>query len=743
MPTLAESLTASAERPLTLSCRPDLVAVRQRYEGRTGWAVKDPVALKYHRFLEEEYTLLRLIDGRRGLEDLKREFERRYAPQTVTVAELHGFVGRLHQSGLLVSHLGGQGPQLLKRDRRTRWQKFRAQLANPLAIRFRGIDPTWLLDRLSPMAGWLFSRWCVAAGLVLIVAAALLVLVQFDAFLRKLPSAGAFFSLSNLLLLSTILGATRVLHELGHGLVCRRMGARCHGVGLMLLILTPCLYCETSDSWMLRSKWRRMAIAAAGIYVELVLAASATFAWWFSQAGLFNSVAFNLMTVCSVSTLMFNGNPLLRFDGYYVLSDWLEIPNLQQKSTKLLQQTVARWCLGMPIESDAFMPRRRLWLFRLYAIAAFCYRWVVMAVILMTLNSFLEPQGLKVVGQTLAVVCVGTMVGMPLWKFMKFIRTPGRARQVKPRNVILAVGVLAAIIAFVAFVPFPQYTQAPLVVEAERGEPVYVPRIGRLAEVLVDYGDAVTEGQVIARLEDFEGELSLAELTADRDRQIARLEALKAQSRYDAAAADALPEAAQNLESIERRRQQLAADLKRLTLLAPRGGIVLRPERVDSQPPSDGTLARWSGTPLDAKNRGCHLEPGTVLCLIGDIERLEAVLVVDQSEVEFVRTGQPVEVQLEQSPFLLSGQVLEVAQQQLQRVPNALTVQAGGPLPVNGDPAAGGRPLSPGYAVRASLPVSDGLLRPGLRGRARVQVGSRTWGGWLVRTLADTFHFHL
>ena len=146
-----------------------------------------------------------------------------------------------------------------------------------------------------------------------------LVLVQFGEFQRKLPEFHQFFGPSNWFYLAIAMGFTKVLHEFGHGLSCKHFGGECHELGVMLLVLTPCLYCNVSDSWMLPNKWHRAFIGAAGMYVEICIASIATFLWWFSAPGLLNNICLSTMFVCSVSTVVFNGNPLLRYDGYYIL----------------------------------------------------------------------------------------------------------------------------------------------------------------------------------------------------------------------------------------------------------------------------------------------------------------------------------------------------------------------------------------------------------------------------------------
>ncbi len=151
----------------------------------------------------------------------------------------------------------------------------------------------------------------------------------------------------------------KVLHEFGHGLSCKKFGGECHEIGFMLLVFTPCLYCNVSDSWMLPNKWKRVWIGAAGIYVEMILASIAAFVWWFTEQGTtINDLCLNMMFLNVVSTILVNGNPLLRFDGYYILMDVLEIPNLRQKSTEVLKRWFQETCLGLELQDDPFLPTR-------------------------------------------------------------------------------------------------------------------------------------------------------------------------------------------------------------------------------------------------------------------------------------------------------------------------------------------------------------------------------------------------
>ncbi|NQT11887.1 MAG: hemolysin D, partial [Planctomycetes bacterium] len=257
MATLADSLLSSSARKIPIRKRPDLSARRQRYLGRSYWIVKDPVGLNYFRFQEEEYAILQMIDGQMSLDEIKEQFEAEFPPQKITLEELQQFLGQLHRSGLIVIGVQGQGQQLRKRRDERRRKEVLGAMTNVLCIRFKGFDPERILNWLYPFVRWAFSRVVLVFCLLMAISALTLVLVEFDVFRSKLPGFYQFFSPTNALLLALSLGVTKVIHEFGHGLTCKHFGGECHEIGIMILVLTPCLYCNVSDSWMLPSKWHR------------------------------------------------------------------------------------------------------------------------------------------------------------------------------------------------------------------------------------------------------------------------------------------------------------------------------------------------------------------------------------------------------------------------------------------------------------------------------------------------------
>jgi putative peptide zinc metalloprotease protein len=704
--------------------------------------VKDPLALKYFSFEDEEYALLEMLDGRTSLEEMQTEFERRYAPQRLSSAEVHHFLAMLHRSGLVISDAPGQGQELKRRGDERRRQKRLSAWTNLLAVRFKGIDPDGLLTRLNRGAGWLFSAPAVVATVLLTMAAAALVFTHFDAFQTKLPTFRQFFAGNNWLLLAVAMAGTKVLHEFGHGLACKRFGGECHEMGVMLLVFTPCLYCNVTDSWMLPSKWRRAAIAAAGMYVELALASIATFLWWFSNPGILNSLCLNTMFVCSVSTLAFNANPLLRYDGYYILSDLLEIPNLRQKADAVIRRAVTRWTLGLRAAPDPFLPeRRRVW-FAAFAVASFVYRWFVTFSILWFLWKVLEPYGLRVIGQAAAALAVAGMLLQPVMRAANFLRTPGRWQAVSKMRFSATAALLAAFAAGVFCIPLPHYVTCYLTLQPRGAAFVYVDSPGRLAEIHCAPGDYVAAGETLAMLENVDLQLRIEELQVRRQELLSRLDALR-RAAFDAEqAAQEIGETEKALEALDEQLLRREQDTKRLGIAAPISGTIIAPPRIAPPENEDGQLPAWSGLPLDRENLGAFLTDGVLLCRIGDPRQLEAVLAVDQEQIEFLRPGQQVDLVLEP----LRGEKLtthleHISQAQMQSAPKSLASVTGGRLAAAPDAAGRLRPVSVTYEASAPLDDADGVLVPGATGRARIHAGQRTLGQRLWRGVCATFNF--
>jgi len=577
MATLSDSLVSSSARKLPIRMRPDLSARKQQYLGKTYIVLKDPVGLNYYRFQEEEYAILKMLDGHTSLDEIKERFEDEFPPQKITVEELQQFLGMLHRSGLVIANLPGQGYQLRKRRDERRRKEILGQATNILCIRFKGLDPERFLNWFYPKIRLLFTPAVLITCLLMALSAGTLVIVNFDDFQSRLPGFYQFFNFYNGLWLMATLGIIKIFHEFGHGLSCKHFGGECHEMGVMILVLTPCLYCNVSDSWMLPNKWHRAVIGAAGIIVEVSLASVATFFWFLSEPGTFWANLFlNIMFVASVSTILFNGNPLLRYDGYYILADVMEIPNLRQKATSILSRKLGQLCLGLEPPDDPFLPQRNQVLFALYSVAAATYRWFVLASICWFLFQVFKPYGLEILGKMIVGMSVYGLVGVPLWKMGKFFYVPGRIEKVKKPRMYITLAVLASLVGGIVFVPLPHSVMCPLEVKARDAQWVYVsvPQGGRLDAIHVRPNQKVVKGQKLATLSSIPVDLEIAQLIAEESQYDSQLKTARRLQHHDRLAGADIPRLEESLVTI---RKQLAKQLQnreRLVLKAPIDGTV-------------------------------------------------------------------------------------------------------------------------------------------------------------------------
>jgi putative peptide zinc metalloprotease protein len=582
----------------------------------------------------------------------------------------------------------------------------------------------------------MFSTWFATLCVLLIASAVGLVVLHFDTLRARLPDFYSFFSAGNLIWLAVAVALAKVLHELGHALACRHFGGECHELGLMLLVFTPCLYCNVSDVWMMADHWRRIAVGAAGMAVELVLAAVATLLWWWTAPGLFNGLCLNLMFVCSVSTLVFNGNPLLRYDGYYILSDLLETPNLGERANRVVLRWLAEFAWGVNLPPERLLPDRGRAKLATYAIAAAVYRVFVVAAVLWFLYHVLQPYHLEALAELLAVASIGGMIVVPSVRTVKWVRDQQRNQRMHWGRFFVRMGWVAAAIVVLLIVPLPNRLKAPAVIEPAGAQRIYVTVPGTVVEA-ARAGQEVKAGDVVARLENADVVMELTQLQARRDREQLHLNNLRRQQGADSKAAAQIPTAEKALAEADAQLAQRRRDQERLTLTAPRDGAVLPPHQQQSNAAA-GELPAWTGTPLDPRNEGAYLETGTLVCLVGDPKRLEATLVVDQADVELVRAGQQVRIQLDELPDeTLSGTVEEVSELNLKTAPRDLAAR--GELAVRPDAKGAAQPLGTVYEARVSITAAGIPIRSGATGMGKIYAEPQSLGRRLLRYFEQTF----
>ncbi len=740
MSSAASNLLPSSQRPVPLLMRADLKIERIPYQKASSWVIKDPITLKYYRFQPEQYRILELLDGQRNLEQIRDEFHRDFPAANLTLEEIQSLISDLYRSGLAYSNRLGQGAALLKQKREQMVKKLLGTLRNILYLRVPGWDPERTLTFLHPYFQWMFSPFGVVLAVGTALAAGGLLAVQFDEFQHRLPEFRQFFGWPNLLYMWLVLGAAKIIHEFGHGLTCNHFGGECHEMGVMLLVFSPCLYCDVSDSWMLKNKWKRIMIGAAGMYIEIWLSSLAIFAWWFTQPGLVHHLCLNLFFVSTVTTVIFNANPLMRYDGYYMLADWLEIPNLRPKADRLMRETFAWYCLGIEARPDPFMPQRGKGWFILFAIASAIYRWFILFAITLFFYTFLKPYGLQSIGVAMAVVSVVSIAASLVYTVYQLISTP-RRDPMSTRKVSVSLVLLALLVGAGLMIPFPWSLEAALVIEPHDVQSVYVVTPGRLVSLHVKPGQTVKRGDLLAKLTNFEKEQEYRRL--QREAAVQKIE-IELQHSLQERAREKL--AREKLQTIEEQLADYADQLAKLTIVAPCDGVVVSPPRTPEPKldPMRAKLPRWHGTPLSPRNRDCFLEPRTHLLSIAPDGKFQAVLLVDQADRNDLSEGQKVRLKLDHLPErTFKGKIADISIRHVDFAPRELSNKYEGDVPTVTDPEGREKLTSPAYQASVVLDEDVDLFRSGFRGRAKFVVAHRSAGDWLARYLRRTFHFRL
>lgn len=722
---------ATLDEPLGVTARNDLTVQPQIFRGRRHWCIKDPVSLAYFHLRDEEYAILQAIKKRASMSSVLGAFRQKFPGQAIDAEQVRLFLAGLYRNGLVTVERSGQGDALWGRREQTRRRAWLSALPGLLAIRFRGIDPTSLLRAAYDLLWWVFSPAALTAGVLCIFGALAIVVTRFDQIVASLPAAESFFGTREIVLFFAAMGLIKVLHEIGHGLTCLRLGGECHEMGVMLLVFAPCLYCDVSDSWLFESKWRRIAVAAAGIVVELMLAALATFAWALSEPGLFHAFCINIMLICSVNTLLFNGNPLLRYDGYFVLSDLVEVPNLAAEA----RAAVSRLILGRDGANPPF-DRGELSLLA-FGIASALYRVFVTGAIIWFCLKMLTPWGLAPFGYLLGAMCLVGLVASP-------VAALGRAA-VAPRprrgRALLGLAVIGGATALALFVPLPHRIEVPAILRPQEATAIFLPVGGEIVETTAA-GTTVERGEVIGRLRDASLDADVAQLETRLAELRAQIDVLRSRRLADPALAAHLPATQEAADAAERQLAQRIKDRAELTVVSPRPGIVLPPPmRLTSD--AEDQLATWSGTPLDTGNLNCFLEPGTLFCLVGAPHRLEAVALVEEGSVAFLRPGQRVRLKFDQTAGqTLDGRVQAIATDPLTTVPPEFARGSQFPMRRNADGVL--RPTQTTYEVKVQLEGIDGSrLRIRGTGQARIEAGSERLFDRFYRFLRRTFRFEL
>ena len=386
-PTFSESWYRVAD--LRPRLRSTLQTHRQRFRGELWFVLQDPASNQFFRLNKAAWHMVALLDGRRTVSEAWKIANEQLGDSAPTQGETIQLLGQLYTSNLIQAELPPDAEGLFQRYSKRRQREVQGYLTNLLFVRIPLFDPDRLLDRWVWLFGRIFSWYGLGIWIALMLAGGYAIMSR----IGELKSgASNVLDPSNLPLLYIGFVLVKVFHEFGHAFACKQMGRRqgggeVHVMGIMLLVLTPMPYVDASSAWAFRSKWQRAAVGGAGIYIDLAVAAAAAIVWSVTGQGAVHGIAFNIMFIASVATLLFNANPLLRYDGYYMLSDVLEMPNLSQRGRDYIYYLVRRYVWGVrQVRNPANDSGERIWL-AVYGAASTVYRVFICAFILLDRKS--------------------------------------------------------------------------------------------------------------------------------------------------------------------------------------------------------------------------------------------------------------------------------------------------------------------------------------------------------------------
>ena len=697
-PTFSESWYRVAQ--LRPRLRATVQVYRQHYRGQMWHVIQDPGSNQFHRLSSPAYHLVALLDGRRTVADAWRTVSDALGDEAPTQGEAIQLMGQLYTSNLLQADLPPDAKGLFERYRRRVRREVQGYLMNLLFIRIPLYDPDAFLDRWVGVFGKAFTVGGLIAWLFIVGTGLYFVGSHIDELLQR-ASPDTILAPSNLPLLYVAFVLIKVFHEFGHGFACKKFGRKTgsggevHTMGVMFLVFTPLPYVDASSAWALRDKKHRMLVGGAGILVELAIASLAAAVWANVGPGAVKAVAYNMMFIASVSTLLFNGNPLLRFDGYYILSDALEIPNLAQRSKDYLYYLVKRYVWGVRRPQNPAHTRGERWWLVSYAIASTAYRTMICAGILLFV-----ARKLFILGALLATVAIISWVFVPLGKLLHYLFVGPELHRVRGRALATTALFVAAIVGAVGFVDAPDRCRVEGVVEPVRLAVINPEEDGFLGEFLPS-GTPVRAGDVLVRLRNYDLAIEemdlkpeLFELAAER--RVYEVRRSMAQTAGETAAAQRFEK---RLELVDR--------------LAARAG-----ERVDAlviRSPIDGT---WISSDIDL-HRGTYLSRGGGVGLVASLDDVFIRAAAGQTVVaELQRAHEQGTLSLEIRVRGLpdedfGGRVRRFFRAGKERLPSAaLGYSAGGLIPTDPTDARGMRTADPFFEIHVT---PDRTLLPGQR----------------------------
>jgi len=676
------------------------------------FVLEDPVRGKFFRLGAVEYQFFARLDGQRTVREILAELASNHGTTALNEQEALGMAEWFVEQELADTHASRSAGQQAQQSRRA--QRGRRFAWNPLFIKTRMGNPDRMLDRLLPMCRLAFSWPAIMVWFLVVSSACLQVVTRTD---RLAQESVGILAPQNWIQLLLVWVMLKGIHECAHGVACKAWGVPVREWGVMWVLASPMAYVDATAAWRLPEKWCRIAISMAGMYAELFLAAVAAWVWICLDRGLMSHLCYQVMITAGVSTLVFNANPLMRFDGYFVLSDLWEVPNLSVLAQRNISYFLRKFVWGLPASKPS-VARAKRWGILVYSVLAWIWRITMMLGLIVAAQRMFWGAG-----TILAILTTVMWLGVPVLRGA--IRIWQGKEQACSWIRLATVASTLSLVASAAFfwIPWPVGISAPAIVEGQNDAVLRARSPGFIRRILVTNDQEVQAGQVVMVLENDaldqelqDLQLQIAQIVSRRDELLDQgdLAAEQSQHRFQ--------------EALEKRFHERTRDCQQLAVKAPRAGRVWGPSLND--------------------RLGTFVEAGTELMRVLDHEK-QVRISVHQDDGEYFRAilGRDTWVS-PRSGVAFPARLVEVQPHaSVQVFDSQLTALEGGPLavqprpshaPVNGQQAGPEHELlAPRLVAIAQVPAGIEAAPYGMVAQVSFYAPHDTVGRHLIRSMQE------
>jgi putative peptide zinc metalloprotease protein len=672
--------------------------------GEVLWIVKNPATMKYNQFKDVHWQVIRLFDGTRTRQQILEEVNRRARGKPFTLELVLEYEEFLRGKDLIEQSAAERSLNLLDKYKSLRHKKAeeKSEGFNPFFIMFHVLDPDRFLNRTIKYVAWIWTPPVV----ILTIIASLWTAGVFIKYWEPLwtGTMGLYHFLGKPILdilhfffIISIIGG---LHEFAHAYALKKYGGECHDIGFALFYFTPAFYCDTSDAFMFKNKYKRLWVTIAGIYNEVAICSVATALWVVTYPDTFvNEIAYKTMLFTGISAVFFNINPLIKVDGYYALSSLLQMPDLREAAWRHVGASFQRYALRLPVEIPAATRRKRR-LYWIYGALSMGYTATIMFVIYRLFDNFYS----KYFPDFGVVLLLVTLYQI----FRKRARTAIRVGKLfyldkkdllmSPRS-RLPLAAVGAVLLLILLVPWTRRTiRADAFLKPVSEVRLGAPQDGVVTGVLVSEGDLVRRGQALFQISSAAADEETSRHRAEHERFSKRMSAGQ-----EAGNAALVFQAVQRASSAETALRSAETRRESLLVRSPISGKVLTPRTHDLT--------------------GRYVTEGFTLARIGDCRRMIAEVPVSERLLEYLQVGAPVRALVQTSPMnSWPGKVERISPATLEQPATA---------------AAGSEPPAPRampdrFVARAVFDNARGSLLPGAGARVKIRASresyaSRAW----------------